>query len=134
MIRGDNGAVGGHRLRERDAESFESSIGADEPGAESRGHAWRNIYRYLGVLAFVDDDIRITDLSGIEPENFKFRNTRFLTDEDHPYAPGAAESDAELRRKNWNTRNGDIRRVLDDFLTDEPLIEQCALWMHAVVG
>lgn len=82
----------------------------------------------------MDDDIRITDLSGIEPENFKFRNTRFLTDEDHPYAPEAAEPDAELRRKNWNTRNGDIQRVLDDFPTEEPLVEQCALWMHAVVG
>ncbi|WP_255194091.1 Fic family protein [Natronobeatus ordinarius] len=40
----------------------------------------------------------------------------------------------ELRRRIWNVRNGDLQRVLDGFPTDEPLVEQCALWMHAVVG
>ena len=80
------------------------------------------------------EELRITDLSGIGPENFKFRNTRFLNHEDHPYAPEAADSDAKIRRKNWNTRNGDIQRVLREFPTDKPLTEQCALWMHAVVG
>lgn len=82
----------------------------------------------------MDDELRITDLSGIEPENFKFRNTQFLNDGNHPYAPKATDSDPKIRRQNWNTRNGDLRRVLEDFPTDEPLIDQCALWMHAVVG
>ena len=31
-------------------------------------------------------------------------------------------------------RNGDLRRVLGDFPTDEPLVDQCANWMHAVAG
>jgi prophage maintenance system killer protein len=31
-------------------------------------------------------------------------------------------------------RNGDLRRLFDDFPRDEPLTDQCALWVHAVVG
>jgi len=31
-------------------------------------------------------------------------------------------------------RNGDLERVLEEFPTDRPLPEQCALWIHALVG
>lgn len=34
------------------------------------------------------DDLCITDLSAIEAENFKYRNTQFLTDPDHVYEAG----------------------------------------------
>lgn len=77
---------------------------------------------------------RITDLSCIEPENFKFRNTQFLISDNYPYKTGQGHSKQELRRQIWNVRNGDLRRVLEEFPRDEPLREQCALWMHAVVG
>lgn len=79
------------------------------------------------------DKPRITDLSALEPENFKFRNTEFLMGEAH-YDMLAHQTRQDLRRRIWNVRNGDLRRVLDEFPTDEPLVEQCALWMHAVVG
>ena len=77
---------------------------------------------------------RITDLSGIAPENFKYRNTEFLADSSSVYETGMGLQRGELRRRIWNVRNGDLRRVLGDFPTEEPVREQCALWMHAVVG
>jgi len=77
---------------------------------------------------------RITDLSEIVPENFKYRNTEFLIDSDAVYETGMGLQRQELRRHIWNVRNGDLRRVLDDFPADEPVREQCALWMHAIVG
>lgn len=76
---------------------------------------------------------RITDLSSLDPENFKFRNTEFLTGDSH-YDMQPHETRQKLRRQIWVVRNGDLRRILDEFPTDKPLIEQCALWMHAVVG
>lgn len=77
---------------------------------------------------------RITDLSSIEPENFKFRNTAFLRAENLPYDDPHGKGFAEQREEIWRVRNGDLKRVLDNFPTDRPLPEQCALWMHAVVG
>jgi hypothetical protein len=76
---------------------------------------------------------RITDLSALEPENFKFRNTEFLMGDSH-YDMPPNESHASVRHDIWVVRNGDLRCVLDEFPTDEPLVDQCALWMHAVVG
>ncbi|MCH7660526.1 MAG: hypothetical protein IH933_08030 [Euryarchaeota archaeon] len=76
---------------------------------------------------------RITDLSSLEPENFKFRNTRFLTGDTH-YDMQDHETRRSIRHDIWVVRNGDLRRVLDEFPADEPLVDQCALWMHAVVG
>lgn len=80
------------------------------------------------------DKPRITDLSSIEAENFKFRNTEFLKSDQHHYDNPHDASFLEQRRDIWRVRNGDLRRVLDEFPTERPLIEQCALWMHAVVG
>lgn len=80
-----------------------------------------------------DDGPRITDLSSIEPENFKLRNTQFLVGEAH-YDQQPHETQAELREEIWRVRNGDLQRVLDEFPTDECLIDQCALWVHAVAG
>lgn len=79
------------------------------------------------------DAPRITDVSALEPENFKFRNAAFLEGDTH-YDVLPHQTRRELQDRIWNVRNGDLRRVLDDFPTDEPLVDQCALWMHAVVG
>ena len=77
---------------------------------------------------------RITDLSCFEAENFKVRNTQFLRRDEQPYRTGQGRSDRALRRRIWNVRNGDLRRVLEGFPKAEPVREQYALWMHAVVG
>lgn len=70
----------------------------------------------------------------LDAEDFKVRNTKFLKAPDQPYDTGRGETDEALRAEIWRVRNGDVRTVLRDFPTDEPLREQCALWMHAVVG
>lgn len=77
---------------------------------------------------------KITDLSGIEPENIKYRNTQFLADDGHPYKTGLDSRDSELRRRAWNTRNGDLRKLMREFPRDVPLRKQCAHWMHALIG
>jgi len=77
---------------------------------------------------------RITDLSSIEPENFKFRNTEFLRTDSHHYDNPHSKSFTEQRKEIWRVRNGDLERVLNEFPTDRPLPEQCALWVHALVG
>jgi len=77
---------------------------------------------------------RITDLSSIRPENFKFRNTQFLRADGHHYDNPHDESFLEQRKEIWRVRNGDLERVLEEFPTDRPLPEQCALWIHALVG
>ena len=80
------------------------------------------------------DEPRIADLSSIEPENFKFRNTKFLSDQDLQYDNPQGKSFAQQREEIWRVRNGDLNTVLEEFPTDRPLPEQCALWMRAVVG
>lgn len=80
-----------------------------------------------------EDWPKITDLSAIRAENFKFRNTEFLRDSDD-YELTGRETFEELRQQIWVTRNSDLRRILYDFPTDAPLNEQCAGWMHAVAG
>jgi prophage maintenance system killer protein len=77
---------------------------------------------------------RITDLSGLDAEDFKYRNTKFLNSDDQPYETGFDESWQRLRHQVWNVRNGDLREVLRQFPREDPLREQCAGWMHAVVG
>ncbi|MCX2818148.1 hypothetical protein EGH25_02110 [Haladaptatus sp. F3-133] len=76
---------------------------------------------------------RITDLSSIDAENFKLRNERFFN-RGYDYDAQPHHGVGEVRRKIWNTRNGDLRRVLRDFPKDAPLLDQCAGWMHAVAG
>lgn len=86
------------------------------------------------LMAVGPDELpRITDLSSIQAENFKFRNTRFLMGDAH-YDMASYETREALRHQIWVVRNQDLRRVMKDFPTDRPLRVQCALWMHAVVG
>ncbi|MDG5778941.1 hypothetical protein VB773_01390 [Haloarculaceae archaeon H-GB2-1] len=76
---------------------------------------------------------RITDLSALDAEDIKFRNTTFLKS-DVEYEQTGRETFEELRHQIWVTRNGDIRRVMYQFPTEAPLYEQCAGWMHAIAG
>lgn len=76
---------------------------------------------------------RITDLSSISAENFKIRNTKFLRGA-HEYETHHRHHPDEIRHRIWVVRNSDIRRVIREFPRELPLNEQCAHWMHAVVG
>ncbi len=76
---------------------------------------------------------RIIDLSTISAANFKYRNMKFL----HGSTPYELQSHKRLvdaRTEIWRVRNGDLRSVLRRFPRDEPLINQCALWMRAWTG
>jgi len=39
-----------------------------------------------------------------------------------------------LRRRIWNVRNGDLRKLMRRFPKNHTLYEQCAGWVHAVAG
>lgn len=84
-------------------------------------------------MSHADDCLCITDLSMLNAEDFKIRNTKFLRG-DTEYEQTGNESFDRLRHQIWCTRNGDIRRVFYQFPFDWPLSAQCAGWMHAVVG
>lgn len=79
------------------------------------------------------EEPRITDLSALEPEDFKARNQAFLVGEAR-YDVLPHQNRRGLSNRIWSVRNGDLQRVLEEFPTDESLLDQCALWMHAVVG
>ena len=80
-----------------------------------------------------NEEYRITDLSSFSAEDFKIRNTKFLMGSTH-YDMNQYPSEDRIRHDIWVVRNHNLRRVLREFPTDEPLVDQCALWMHAVVG
>ena len=79
------------------------------------------------------EEYRITDLSSLSAEDFKIRNTKFLLGSTH-YDMNMYSSEAQIRHDIWAVRNHNLRRVLREFPTNEPLVDQCAFWMHAVVG
>jgi prophage maintenance system killer protein len=81
-----------------------------------------------------DDPHRITDLSAVEPIDFKYVNTDFLESQEHTYERTGRESHDQLRREIWNVRNGDLQKILERFPKDDQLAEQCAGWVHAVAG
>lgn len=80
-----------------------------------------------------DDMYRINDLSSISAENFKFRNTKFL-DGEHYYGIFEHESHIETRAKIWRIRNSDLRKVMRRFPRNEPIHDQCGLWVRGVAG
>ena len=80
-----------------------------------------------------DEELRITDLSCLSAEDFKQRNTKFLEGDAH-YDMNQYSLQVHIRHDSWAAPNHDLRRVLREAPTDEPLVDQCALWMHAVVG
>lgn len=76
---------------------------------------------------------RITAVSSLPAADIKWRNRRFFRNPDHVYT---TEPDTETVavRKIENVRNGDLRRVLRTFPTNEPLYVQCAHWIRAFAG
>lgn len=73
---------------------------------------------------------RITDFSEIDPEDIKWRNRRYFENRDHHYEPVTPHT----QRKIANVRNGDLNRVMEEFPYDDPLTEQCAHWVRAIIG
>lgn len=80
------------------------------------------------------DPPQINDLSSLIAENVKFRNTKFLNDDNAEYGIFDYESHVETRARIWRIRNGDLRKMMRRFPTDEPVHDQCALWVRGVAG
>lgn len=80
------------------------------------------------------DAPRITDLSSLYAEDIKMRNTVIMNSDRQPYDILDHQTWQDVRHRIWVTRNGDIRRVFEDFPRDDPLVEQCAGWVHAIAG
>lgn len=77
---------------------------------------------------------RITDFSELDPEDIKWRNRRYFENPDHQYDYGEIYSYHQIPHQISVVRNGDINRIMREFPNKEPLTQQCAHWVRAVVG
>lgn len=75
----------------------------------------------------------ISDVSFLDAEDIKQRNTVFL-ERDHPYDILQHQTPQQVRAEIWRVRNSDLRELFRRFPFDEPILEQCALWMHSMAG
>jgi prophage maintenance system killer protein len=76
---------------------------------------------------------RITDFSNIDPEDIKWQNRRYFRNPDHRYDVDQHARHRTIQRIN-QTRNGDLRRIMEEFPTREALPKQCAHWVRSLVG
>lgn len=77
---------------------------------------------------------RITDFSELDPEDIKWRNREYLKNPDHRYDHGEILSYHQVQHQISVVRNADLDRVMREFPTKEPLTQQCAHWVRAIVG
>jgi hypothetical protein len=75
----------------------------------------------------------ITDLSMLSALDIKQRNLRFFNDRSHEYQLVNGNYDL-TRRRIMNVRIHDLRRIMREFPTDLPLVNQGGAWMRALVG
>lgn len=81
-----------------------------------------------------EENPNIDDISFLDAEDAKLQNTKFYKDPDLVYEVVGDPHPDEVRRRIWRVSNSKIRKILRRFPLDEPLQEQCALWMQAFVG
>lgn len=75
----------------------------------------------------------ISTMGDLEPEDVKWQNERYLSHPDHRYDLDRS-TEARARQEISVTRNGDLSRVMEEFPFSEPLPDQCAHWVRAIVG
>lgn len=86
-------------------------------------------------VEFPDPEInRITEFSDLDPEDIKWRNKQYLTNDDHRYDYGTYRNYRQVRRDISSVRNEKLSRVMREFPKREPLTQQCAHWVRAIVG
>lgn len=90
-------------------------------------------YFDLGELLELPD-WRITDLSGIDPTMMKTLNDEdFFQDPSNDYG-WVNEEPGLTRQRIWNVKGWQLDRLMREFPRTEPLPQQCAHWMRAIVG
>jgi prophage maintenance system killer protein len=82
----------------------------------------------------LDRNWRIRDFDELDPDVFKRLNEEeFFDDPENDY--GLIENDREItRRRIQNVKDYRIDRVMREFPRSEPVPQQCAHWMRAIVG
>jgi len=87
-----------------------------------------------------DDESRITEVTvdvdkviTANMDEFK-RSRREASDIEYEDPHSYTHLDTRRKIKLGKGARHDLRRIIDDFPTDELLVEQSALWMHAIVG
>lgn len=77
---------------------------------------------------------RIIDFNGLTPDTItEFNVEEFFEAPDHDY--GLVSNDRDLtHRRIRNVKNSRLNRVMKEFPLDEPVAEQCAHWVRAIVG
>lgn len=77
---------------------------------------------------------RLTDFTILDPETIKEINLNEFTEaNDEEY--GWVDGDPELtQRRIKNVKRFQLRRIIREFPTNEPLPQQCAHWMRAFAG
>lgn len=77
---------------------------------------------------------RMTDISGMRPRDVRRANLEFLKRDDSDYDIPPGQTKLGTRKVIRRVSDGDLARLFDDFPENNPLEEQCALWVHAVAG
>lgn len=84
-------------------------------------------------LLWSDSQERISDLSKMDAETIKQLNYKLYLDTDNEY--GLVDySHEKTTRRIWNAKDFELHRVMDEFPTYEPLVQQCAHWVRAMCG
>lgn len=78
-----------------------------------------------------EESARITDLSGIDAETIIAFNFDRYENDTYGLVRG---SRADTKQRIGNVAERDLNRVIREFPTDEPLIQQCAHWVRAISG
>ncbi|WP_141551644.1 hypothetical protein [Natrinema sp. CBA1119] len=85
--------------------------------------------------SFPDPEVdRITDFTELDPEDIKWRNREYFNNPDHRYDHGDVLSYHQVKHRISVVRNGDLDRVMGEFPKREPLTQQCAHWVRAIIG
>lgn len=80
-----------------------------------------------------DDYGSVTDFSEIDAETIKRFNYERLKDERDDYGL-VNGSHGKTEKRIWNVQDLELHRVMNEFPTSEPLVQQCAHWVRAISG
>jgi hypothetical protein len=84
-------------------------------------------------LLWSDSQEKISDLNKIDAETIKQFNYERYLDVHDDYGL-IDQSHEKTKRRIWNVKDFELRRVIDEFPICEPLVQQCGHWVRAICG
>lgn len=76
---------------------------------------------------------RLTNFESLDPTDVKIVNDEFFSNEENDYG-WVREDRFRTERRIWNVKGWQLNRLMEEFPRTEPLAQQCAHWMRAIVG